>query len=117
MKYFAMLLWVLISGCASCSSSEDPTNPDIVIKDDINLCAPACVKVQELGCLWGEDLVYPDTCAADSAQCEYGECIEGQCTETCEMICEDNANKGSYQNLECRLVAESCEQIDTECVN
>jgi hypothetical protein len=116
MKYLAMLLWILISGCASCSS-QDPSNPDIVIKDDINLCAPACTNVKDLGCLWGEDLVYPETCAADSTPCEYGTCIGGQCIETCEMICRDNANKGSYQNLECRLTIESCEEIETVCSN
>lgn len=114
MKNILMLAIFVISGCAGCGTG-DP-KPNITIKDDMRLCEPACTHVQELGCPEGNDLVYPNTCTADTANtCEAGICINGYCTETCVMVCEALVQEGVLLGLECWQNITTCEEIETVC--
>ena len=113
MRNFPIIMFMLLNGCASCSSNPQP---NIIIKDDINDCAPACLSIQELGCPEGENLVYPDSCTGDS-ECETGICLDGFCTETCQMLCEALVKEGRQLGLECWQTISSCDQIESICRN
>jgi len=106
-----LMLCGFVVGCASCSPSIDP---NVTIKDDITLCSPACESVQDLGCPEGSDLVYPTSCVEDT-DCEFGICIDSQCTETCLMVCEALVKEGRQLGLECWQEISSCEDIELVC--
>lgn len=112
MKISWIFIWVLLSGCAGCGPE---INNNITIKDDINECAPACAHLQKLGCDEGKDLIFPETCTVDTDTCSSGVCVEGYCTETCEMFCKAMVTEGRELGLECWQVISKCSEIESVC--
>ena len=96
-------------------SGEAPKAPGIVEKDDAKDCPKACEKGRELECPETKDLVYVDECSLDSDCTDMTVCINGRCTETCEMVCEAFVAQGVHQGLQCTAHITSCEQIESKC--
>jgi len=98
----------------SCRDPETP-KPNITVKDNISLCESACAYVQPMGCPEAQPLVYPGTTCIANAECAEGDCVNGKCTETCEMVCKALINEGRQLGIECWQTITSCEQIESKC--
>lgn len=83
-------LSLLLSGCPATVPQPNP----VVDPDDIPACEKACSRMQELGCLEGEDL--PDG-------------------TTCVEFCQETTVKGHSLNPQCLEKINSCGEISTRC--
>lgn len=111
------IIWLIVPAIImiSCPGPKtDPKHPEIVIKDDVNMCPAACEHAASLGCYEAKPLVFKDKCEKDN-DCDLGVCIKGQCTETCVMACEGLVNEGITLGLECWKTITECRQIETVC--
>lgn len=118
------LLWLilpvlLLTGCPKPEPNvpDDPDpgpEPNIVIKDDRTLCEKSCEHIQMLGCPEGNKLIYPGSCGSNS-ECSEGVCEDGQCIETCTMVCGALVDQGRQLGLECWQTITECEEIESVC--
>jgi hypothetical protein len=113
MKKINLLIMTAIL-LTSCRDPETP-KPNITIKDNILLCESGCAHVQPMGCPEAQPLIYPGTTCISNAECLYGNCINGKCTETCEMVCEAFIKEGRQIGIECWQTITSCNQIESMC--
>lgn len=113
LKYLAWLIIPAILFTTGCPK-PDPDEPNIVIHDDPKECPAACEHAEELRCAEAQPLVFKETCEID-ADCKFGICVEGQCTETCVMTCEGLINEGIALGLVCWQNITNCKQIESDC--
>lgn len=111
MKKINLIILLTLIGC----STQDPNTPNIVTKDDVSLCSDACAHVQPMGCPEAQPLVYPGTHCTFNAECSEGDCINGKCTETCEMLCKAFIKEGRQLGVACWQTITKCSQIESVC--
>jgi len=123
MKIARILLLIaplILTGCPKPEPNvpDDPDpgpEPNIVVKDDRDLCEKSCDHVQMLGCPEGNKLIYPGSCETDDDCSDGPVCTNGQCIETCTMVCEGLVDQGRQLGLECWQTISQCEEIETLC--
>lgn len=88
--------------------------PHITIKDDIQYLVPGCNRLRELHCPEGNNLIFPIKCT-HNIECKEGQCINNNCTETCEETYAAIVNQGRNLGLQCWTTITKCEDIEKIC--
>lgn len=110
MLFGAGLAIVILGGC------PEPVVPHPVVEPvDTNLCAKACLKMEELKCEEGQPIDMGTKCSSN-AQCKIDEyCGAGTCHVSCEVFCKETQATGVWLNPTCVMSITACNQIESVC--
>lgn len=112
--FFINLLILTITSCST--KNNECINPKItdskpkIIEDEPKYnCKTLCFFAKKTGCAEADDLIYNSECKSDH-DCNFGECLNGKCTVTCEYLCNAQSDHDIDISIECFETFTKCEE-------
>lgn len=109
MKLFVIIILVVF---VACNSTTDVRRSSPHVNDTrVTACDFTCSQLRDMGCDESRATLTQRSCV-DASDCAAREvCSDHACAQSCEISCERAEFGGQKYNIECVVLAMSCENV------